>query len=345
MLVSPPKRKHGSSGRSDEGADGKMFTDSMDTHETRRKRKQARGSAMDASGAGEFENPMESKEGEGGDSLASLLKTFASMAVTNSNMETCPLCFNTFKLDEFSGHVYKCLEKMESNVKSSSDDAQWMGSAGTSAFAGGDCKFGAKCKITTADHFRFMRHPKVMCPVCSEMFHMYEINAHINFCLEKGDTDGPEEATMGDAKEAPAGGSGRPPSPSMTTQQMAACAKAILDAKSGKSDVSLVSMLNRFKSLGFTRANLKNRLDEIKKSSPSKTSPLAPTATDASPFEPIPAGAAGALGPDLFAMKPSSFTSFKEEQPGDGKTSGGGEAGGSEGAAGAGGAVGGGANL
>jgi len=102
-------------------------------------------------------NEWESKNDN--DSLNDLLKTFANMAIPKNDHETCPLCFHSFKLEDFSDHVHKCLEKMESNVKSEcsivaeGDESQ--------LFSGGVCKWGLKCKITNADHFRFMEHPKV----------------------------------------------------------------------------------------------------------------------------------------------------------------------------------------
>mmetsp|Transcript_4238 Transcript_4238/g.6303 ORF Transcript_4238/g.6303 Transcript_4238/m.6303 type:complete len:268 (-) Transcript_4238:135-938(-) len=191
------------------------------------------------------------------ESLNDLMKTFASMSIPETNDETCPLCFKSFKLEEFSDHVHSCLEKMEGNkkIEASSIDT----SDDSHCFPGGECKFGIYCKITTADHFRFLKHPKVRCPVCSDSFHMYEINAHITFCIEMGEDDDEMKETA--AKSEDEGKSGN-----MSTRQMAACAKAILKAKSKNDDDSVVSMLQRFKSLGFTRENLKNRLKEIKES-------------------------------------------------------------------------------
>lgn len=72
---------------------------------------------------------------------------------------------------------------------------------------------------------------------------MHEIDAHLNFCLEKGgDNSSMNEESESSAKEDSE-------APRMTTQQMAACAKAILNAKEKESG-ELVNMLQRFKSLG-----------------------------------------------------------------------------------------------
>ncbi|GAB5372996.1 hypothetical protein AAMO2058_001712000 [Amorphochlora amoebiformis] len=239
----------------------------------------------------EEEKPAEAEweRKDDNDSLNDLLKTFANMVIPKNDTETCPLCFNTFKLEEFSAHVHRCLEKMESNVKSewtvdTTDDSR--------LFSAGDCKFGIHCQVTTADHFRFMRHPKVVCPICNEKFHMHEINAHINFCLDKGGEQDMETVQKGAADSSSSG--------QMSTQQMAACAKAILDAKStSENDVSLVSMLQRFKSLGFTRESLKNRLKEIKSSEKKMEG------TSSS-------GSTNSLSPEQcrseFDLKPPSFT-------------------------------------
>mmetsp|Transcript_116 Transcript_116/g.273 ORF Transcript_116/g.273 Transcript_116/m.273 type:complete len:338 (-) Transcript_116:459-1472(-) len=233
-------------------------------------------------------NEWESKDD--GDSLGDLLKTFASMAIPKNDSEVCPLCFNTFKLEVFSDHVPKCLDNMESNVKSGA--AMIPGND----FSGGDCPNGANCKIATADHFRFMRHPKVECPICAEKYHMHEINAHINFCLEKGGND----SEMKDESESSAKSNSE--APQMTTQQMAACAKAILDAKE-KDSGDLVGMLQRFKTLGFTRESLKNRLNEIKEDSPDGKFMNSSSSSRARTNEPD--GFAVTTG---FDLKPPSFT-------------------------------------
>eukprot|EP00469_Lotharella_globosa_P011301 CAMPEP_0167789532 /NCGR_PEP_ID=MMETSP0111_2-20121227/10747_1 /TAXON_ID=91324 /ORGANISM="Lotharella globosa, Strain CCCM811" /LENGTH=317 /DNA_ID=CAMNT_0007681729 /DNA_START=29 /DNA_END=982 /DNA_ORIENTATION=+ len=248
---------------------------------TRRRREEG----IDAGAVNEWESKNEN------DSLNDLLKTFANMAIPKNDHETCPLCFNSFKLEEFSDHVHKCLEKMESNIKTEcslvSDGSE------SHLFSGGECKFGLKCKITNADHFRFMEHPKVECPICSDKFHMHEINAHINFCLDKGGDQEMKEDTAKSAAE-----SADQERVEMSTQQMAACAKAILDAKSQNSDVSLVSMLQRFKSLGFTRENLKNRLKKIEADKKEiKMSPTLPEAANKTESSTIG-----------FDLKPPSFT-------------------------------------
>eukprot|EP00465_Bigelowiella_longifila_P010048 CAMPEP_0185254746 /NCGR_PEP_ID=MMETSP1359-20130426/3668_1 /TAXON_ID=552665 /ORGANISM="Bigelowiella longifila, Strain CCMP242" /LENGTH=383 /DNA_ID=CAMNT_0027838081 /DNA_START=141 /DNA_END=1292 /DNA_ORIENTATION=- len=267
--------------------------------------------------------------GEENDSLNDLLQTFAKMVIPKSDHEYCPLCFNQFKIgEEFSNHVHKCLDKMETNLKQrddgrgasmfddddnknapkSSDDVAY--------FPGGDCPNGIKCTITTAEHFRFCRHPKVECPICCEKWHMHEINAHINFCLNKGG-DGDSEVEMKKASpeissSSSSGGSDvkpPPPPPSMSTQQMAACAKAILDAKEkeGGGDDSLVNMLQRFKTLGFTRENLKSRLKEINKSGGAGVSAPSSSSSQSSSFPEQQQGSIVAPATS-FALKPPSFT-------------------------------------
>jgi len=122
---------------------------------------------------------------------------------------------------------------------------------------------------------------------------MHEINAHINFCLDKGGDEEMKEDTAKSAAEGKEQNGGE-----MSTQQMAACAKAILDAKSQSSDVSLVSMLQRFKSLGFTRENLKNRLKKIEaEKKETKMSPTLPEAANKTE--------SSTMG---FDLKPPSFT-------------------------------------
>eukprot|EP00466_Bigelowiella_natans_P016657 jgi/Bigna1/72431/fgenesh1_pg.19_\ len=270
------------------------------------------------------------KRGEENDSLNDLLQTFAKMAIPKSDHEYCPLCFKQFKIgEEFSNHVHKCLDKMETNLKQRDDDC----------FPGGDCPNGVKCTITTAEHFRFCRHPKVECPICCEKWHMHEINAHVTFCLNKGGGgEGDSEVEMKKASTESSSSSNnrsssdvqQPPRlPSMSTQQMAACAKAILDAKvvvekEGGGDDSLVNMLQRFKTLGFTRENLKNRLKEINDSddvSASSSSQFSTERRAQQQQQQQQGGAALAPSPAVstsFALKPPSFTfnanSFSDDQ-------------------------------
>ena len=78
---------------------------------------------------------------------------------------------------------------------------------------------------------------------------MHEIDAHINFCLDKGGDD--QEMKEDNMKSESETTSSTSSSGNMSTQQMAACAKAILDAKQKDTEVSLVNMLQRFKTLGI----------------------------------------------------------------------------------------------
>lgn len=162
-----------------------------------------------------------------------------------------------------------------------------------STFSGGDCPQGIHCKINTSDHFIFMRHPKVECPVCNEDFHMYEINAHITFCLEKGEDRGDNDAmqdTTGSGVERKTMLDNHPTNPlqaqrqnsgsceasKLTPQQMSSMARMVLKAQGNSntsSDQSLVQMLSRFSSLGFTKENIRKTIEQAGSETEMKSDP------------------------------------------------------------------------
>ena len=165
---------------------------------------------------------------EGGDgsedTFLNLLTHFANLHVPSSSMkpEQCPVCSQLFPLSGFADHVYQCIkalddverkeqerldEKMARQLMAREVRLLDESEHHSSSYArdrrerGTDCPDGADCQRTEHAHFANRKHPDVSCPVCSAAFPPYEINAHINFCLNDSNSHsgGEEGKRKGDA--------------------------------------------------------------------------------------------------------------------------------------------------
>ena len=147
----------------------------------------------------------EDEGADGADSFLNLLTHFAALHVPSSSTkpEQCPVCAASFPLSTFADHVYECLRTLDDVERAEQERLdekmarQLMArevrlldqSERSSSHArdrrdrGSDCPDGASCLRTDHHHFALRRHPDVACPVCSQHFAVYEINAHINLCL------------------------------------------------------------------------------------------------------------------------------------------------------------------
>ena len=149
--------------------------------------------------------PVAADDDGSDDTFLNLLTHFAALHVPSSSTkpEACPVCSLSFPLSEFADHVYSCIHSLDDVEKKEQErlDEQMARrlmarevrlldeSERHSVYArdrlqrGSDCPDGAECQRTDHQHFALRNHPEVPCPVCSATFAPYEINAHINLCL------------------------------------------------------------------------------------------------------------------------------------------------------------------
>ena len=143
-----------------------------------------------------------------------LLTHFAALHVPTSSTkpEACPVCSQSFPLSELAEHVYECIKSlddverkeqerldekmarqlMEREMKAvrqqeSLDALTQQAQARFQSNIGAPCPHSAECSRTDAQHFINQSHPTVDCPLCAHPFQVYEVNAHINLCLNDPD--------------------------------------------------------------------------------------------------------------------------------------------------------------
>ena len=168
--------------------------------------------------------------GDGGDdSFLHLLTHFANLHVPSSSTkpEQCPVCSQSFPLSDFADHVYGCLHSLDEVEKKEQerldekmarqlmarevrllDESERHSHTRDTREKGTDCPHGAECHRTDHLHFTLRRHPEVPCPVCNVAFPPFEINAHINLCLNDTSTGGGTATATSERKETKGDGSG-----------------------------------------------------------------------------------------------------------------------------------------
>jgi hypothetical protein len=245
------------------------------------------------------------------DSFFDLVRTFASLEFpeAQNGPEQCPLCPLKFSVEDFAPHVYECLKKLDDVERAAqvqldekyacrlADEEAQVTQFEPSVF----CPYAGSCKRSDAQHFMNLRHPQVPCPVCDEPCEVYEVNAHINFCLERGGSRAPSSSAPGSAMMSDYGSAPRPPggpaipvksreehrgsadrdsddetldsaaegesaAPSLTKGQMKAMANMVVQQRAkvaSDQDCSLMDLLSTFKQLGFTKENLGAELRRV----------------------------------------------------------------------------------
>ncbi|GAB5373399.1 hypothetical protein AAMO2058_001748000 [Amorphochlora amoebiformis] len=124
-------------------------------------------------------NEIEDRKEE---SFESILSRFAKMGLENESdgtQETCFLCLEKLSLKDYAEHVYTCVDKLRRVEEA--DHLASMAAAGVPV-----CRDGCHCAERGYQHFMSVYHPPAVCPVCDEKFSLYEIDAHLNFCLSAG---------------------------------------------------------------------------------------------------------------------------------------------------------------
>lgn len=238
---------------------------------------------------------MDDQQLQNQESFFDLMETFANLNLPDDDAapEQCPLCPDTFPLDEFAAHVLVCIKKLDDVEKEHQEQmdrkmaenmTDWSTMDQLSEFqAPSTCEQGSSCTRTDAGHFQAVHHPKVPCPICGSEFEVYQINAHINLCLTKGpeERNNPfaraaaqpcrlapapvdDDSDVEDAEEAKrqslVARLTRAPSDDLSLRQMQAMSKLVLQEKAKQAPDGLFSMLDRFKTLGFTAKNLEKQL-------------------------------------------------------------------------------------
>lgn len=129
------------------------------------------------------------------ESFFDLLKTFASLDLPDENkIEQCPICSLTMPLAQFAEHVYECIKQLDpeetkEQVRLDAQLAQQLSSQlDETEFEpkeqGSPCPQGSACRRYDASHHRWFSHPLVACPICTEEFTVFAIDAHVGLCLE-----------------------------------------------------------------------------------------------------------------------------------------------------------------
>lgn len=252
------------------------------------------------------------------ESFMDLIKTFAKLdfpEMGDDAPEQCPVCCQSFPLSSFLSHTMECLKSLDDIEKqeqlkldeqlalklsqeahtADKDQALLMNSFTKKIF----CPEGRNCTRRDVTHFIEVSHPLVECPVCSDEFLMFEINAHVTICLEKGPsssfgnvrkakkaeetksafgTSSPMKASFAVARESTATPSEEKKQKTkkkrnmrLTAKQLSVLANMVCEqtAKgSAKAEHSVVDLLETFKHLGFTRENLSRELEEQRGRSP-----------------------------------------------------------------------------
>lgn len=119
------------------------------------------------------------------ESFASMLQRFAKINLQSgetSRLERCFLCGAETELAAFPKHVFACVDKMRQNKEA--DHLASIAAAGVQV-----CTSGSRCPRRDYQHFMSEYHPPVNCPVCSGEFSLYNIDAHLNFCMVAGAID------------------------------------------------------------------------------------------------------------------------------------------------------------
>jgi len=196
-------------------------------------------------------------------SFLEILKGFANLDFESKDAEKCPICPEKILPKDFERHVLECIKQLDGVEKEHQlkEDAKLAQSLGLgqiqeySFIAGSQCPDGAECRRFDAQHFKNRWHPNVPCPICQEMSTPYEIDAHVSLCINSSSSKSPfavnSTVTQTDNKM----------SDRVTNQQIAVLAKSVLE-KSSSSDVSLLDMLDTFKSLGLTKSKMEERLKQ-----------------------------------------------------------------------------------
>lgn len=146
-------------------------------------------------------------------SFESLLRQFANMGIKDAPAESdCPVCQAKVPLADFANHVFKCTEKFDEEDQLASDEAYARQLEQNELDDVPVCRYGAKCHSQDPQHFLAYSHPEpekkkcglgaactaldpqhyvsfthptVNCPICNEEQNLFELNAHLGFCLEK----------------------------------------------------------------------------------------------------------------------------------------------------------------
>jgi len=197
-------------------------------------------------------------------SFLEILKGFANLDFESTAAEKCPICPDKILPKDFESHVLKCIKQLdgvekEHQLKEDAKLAQSLvkgQSQDYSYIAGGQCPDGAECRRIDAQHFINRWHPNVTCPICQETLTPYEIEAHVSLCINSPPSKSPfavsSSVTSNENKL----------SDCVTNQQISVLAKSVLE-KSSSSDVSLLDMLDTFKSLGLTKSKMEERLKQV----------------------------------------------------------------------------------
>lgn len=148
------------------------------------------------------------------------------------------------------------------------------------------CPHESACRRTDAKHFETMYHPPAVCPLCAQEFAVYEVEAHVNLCLqgrgavtdksagaarhkmELDDDDGQHKHKehKSNLAEHKTQGATKP----LSLQQLSALSREILNRTGGAArttaekkkaskddDVGLCDLLDTFKALGLDKDSLK----------------------------------------------------------------------------------------
>jgi hypothetical protein len=191
-----------------------------------------------------------------------ILKGFASLDFDSSGAEKCPLCPEKLLSKDFETHVLQCIKQLDGDekeyqLKADAKLAENLGKGQSQDYnfiAGGQCPSGADCRRVDAQHFIHRWHPNVSCPLCQEMFAPYEIDAHLTLCLSSAPSKSPFAVTPSAPKEDT--------KLIVTNQQISVLAKSVLEKSTSSPDISLLDLLDTFRSLGLTKSTMEERLKQ-----------------------------------------------------------------------------------
>eukprot|EP00469_Lotharella_globosa_P000376 CAMPEP_0167797930 /NCGR_PEP_ID=MMETSP0111_2-20121227/15973_1 /TAXON_ID=91324 /ORGANISM="Lotharella globosa, Strain CCCM811" /LENGTH=382 /DNA_ID=CAMNT_0007692181 /DNA_START=60 /DNA_END=1208 /DNA_ORIENTATION=- len=118
------------------------------------------------------------KGGNTEESFESVLTQFASINL-NKNEENskqrCFLCGMEILLKDFAQHIHGCVDKLRQQEEAA--ELATLAAAGVKV-----CHSG--CSRRDYMHFMAEYHPPASCPACGEDMPLYEVDAHLNLCLE-----------------------------------------------------------------------------------------------------------------------------------------------------------------
>lgn len=223
-------------------------------------------------------------------SFLDLMTAFSKLDMsrtTEVSGETCPLCQEAgLSLQAFVPHVYNCIRRLdidEDKKYAEKVSKEWNGEYGDdddrddrSFLSSAACKYGASCDRQDVGHFQNVYHPPSTCPCCNNEFAMYEINEHLNSCLNTTSSasssvpscaSSPPTASYGGGDGCVGGGGKRgegEETSMLTKDQLIAISSIIVKKSAGESDgdePSILEMLETFGKLGFTKENLQKEFE------------------------------------------------------------------------------------